>query len=344
MSNIIYKKLELSKTVKNINSCANAFYLETYKNINNVEVSEKTWGNESIKEKVKPFTTCKHKFCSNCAYLKSRRLFVNTYKILEQMEIDKVEYIAYHLTLTVKNPLVKDFKKTLDTMNNAFRLMFRQSSKYQFKNYVLGYQASRETTQSSEAKARNELHPHIHTLLLLKPDFYNAKCRNSRMTKQQILAEWNSALKHYDPNFPIATQIDFKQIRTVKDCQELVNLEHNAIAEVSKYPVKISDLKNMNIEDFEVLDKELHNKRLMTFGGLIKEYRAKLKLEDTTEDTFLNEQSYKLIQVQLYKLIESKYKNIEMNLHDKVNYNEIKQQIYFDIEKEKEEIKKQKAW
>lgn len=327
-NNIIKSKfvnIDKKKTASQIDTCANTFYLKTYVNYENEK-----YNLDDKYKKFKPFFICKNKFCSNCAYLRSRKLFCETYQVLQNIvENKKVDFIAYHLTLTVKNPAIKDYTHYQNVMNKALILMMKKSSKYKFKNYILGYQASRETTQSPEAKQRNELHPHIHILLLLKTDFYNEKLRRYKLTQNDILAEWNDCLKHYDKSFPDSTQIAFKKIQSKTEAEaavygKSVDLQNSAIAEVSKYPVKISDLTNMSDNHFEVLNNALHGARLITYGGIIKQVRAELKINDNKiDDMFLSENKYKLIAIELYNLLNDKYQRRKFDEVDKVVYNEL---------------------
>lgn len=320
-----YKQLKNEKKATNLDACCSWIYLETYAMQSNAEYTSKN------KEKLKPIFLCKNKFCANCSYVRSKRLFVDTYKVLDNIvNVKNINFIAYHLTLTVKNPNADHYTKTLNTMNKAIYLMFKKTSKYKLKNYVLGYQCSRETTQSEEAKIRGELHPHIHILLLLNPDFTN-KTRNNKMTKADILEEWNSCLKYFDATFPESTQIAMNKIQDKTQAEAAVyglnvNLQNSAIAEVSKYPVKISDLIKMSVEHFDIMDKALHHARLITYGGIIKETRAELKIKNNiVVDEFLNEEKYELIKVQFYNLLNKKYHEEEIG--------ELEQAIYRDLAK-----------
>ena len=332
-TSIINKYEQLNKEKANdIAHCASSFFLEKYfsqyQKLDNPEISYNDF-NDSV-EKMKPFFLCKNKFCSNCTFLRSRKLFVETYNILDNIvNVKNINFIAYHLTLTVKNPAVEHYKTCQNTMNQAFKLLVKSTSKYKFKDFILGYQSSRETTQSPDARLRGEFHPHIHVLLLLKPDFLY-DCR-SKMTKNDILREWNMCLKYFDATFPESTQIALQKIKSKTDAEAAVygknvNLQNNAIAEVSKYPVKISDLVDMPIEDFKVLDKTLHHARLITYGGIIKTVRAELKFSDEKiEDKFLNPEKYKLYEVKFYELLNKKY--VEKPI------TELEQAIYEDMKK-----------
>lgn len=332
-TSIITKYEQLNKEKANdIAHCASSFFLEKhflqYQKLDNPEISYNDFDNSM--EKMKPFYLCKNKFCSNCTFLRSRKLFVETYDILDNIvNVKNINFIAYHLTLTVKNPVVEHYKTCQNTMNQAFKLLVKSTSKYKFKDFILGYQSSRETTQNKDARLRGELHPHIHVLLLLKPDFFY-DCR-SKMTKNDILREWNMCLKYFDATFPESTQIALQKIKSKTDAEaavygKSVDLQNSAIAEVSKYPVKISDLVDMSISDFEVLDKTLHHARLITYGGIIKTVRAELKFSDEKiEDKFLNHEKYKLYEVKFYELLNKKY--VEKPI------TELENAIYQDMQK-----------
>lgn len=62
--------------------------------------------------------------------------------------------------------------------------------------------------------------------------------------------------------------------------------EQNAIFEVSKYPVKDTDVIRgnkvtpENIQTVKYLDKALTYKRLTSYGGLLKEIHKELQLSD----------------------------------------------------------------
>jgi hypothetical protein len=333
-----------NKTASNIDNCSSSFYLKTYATVKYLKVDQSTgelikhYDFDNSKSKIKPFYLCRNKFCNNCCYLRSKKLFVETYKVIENIKVNKqITFIPYHLTLTVKNPSVEEYTHYQNVMNKAFILLMKKSSKYKFKNFVLGYQASRETTQSNEAKSRNELHPHIHILLLLKSDFVD-KFRVAKITQSEILKEWNECLKHYDKDFPQSTQLAFKKIKNKTDIEVLeygtsVDLQNSAIAEVSKYPVKISDITKMSDKHFEVLNNALFSARLITYGGIIKQVRAELKINDNeVKDMFLNQQEYELIKVELYNLFKnSHYINKEMDILDKTIYNEINKTSFFKV-------------
>jgi hypothetical protein len=56
-----------------------------------------------------------------------------------------------------------------------------------------------------------------------------------------------------------------------------------AVAEFAKYPLKTADIKPMSVGQFQELVNQMKKKRVVAFGGILKEYRKKLAL-DSVED------------------------------------------------------------
>lgn len=247
-----------TKTAENIRNCHNMFWSEIWKN---------KYNSSNNQIKTRPFQTCKNKFCSLCAKLRARKILCRTYNAMTEIQ-NKHSFIARHLTLTIKNPKIDDFENSWDSMNKAFHLFV---NKYpELFQYVIGWQAGREVTQSKEAKERGEFHPHIHMLLLMRPEFDSGNS-HFLQTKKQILGKWNKSCNSYGLK---SSQIEIKTI-TAKENSEFSDKFLAAICEVAKYPTAPQDIKNMSQEDFEVLYNVLFKKRLYSTGGVLKEELAK---------------------------------------------------------------------
>lgn len=302
--NLKVKSNECNKVVKNMQQCCNKFFAETYEStefINDVEYKD-------TKRKCKPFTTCKNKFCAICCKIRSNKMFHETYNVIQTIKSNGIKYVPFHLTLTIKNPEYIDFDKHYKIMNDAFHLLLdktQRQPKLEIRDYVLGWQAGREITQTADAKAVGTLHPHMHVLLLLHPDFVKKFGDGEEVLKAKALAEWNYCLKKQDANFADCTQLTFNKIKVDKNDKDH---EAIAIAEVSKYPTKPSDLITMDADVLVNLYLSLKNARIITFGGIIKTVRAELKYEvKTVEDKFINEELYKLKSVHLYNYFNGRY-------------------------------------
>src|SRR5699024_11339264 len=67
----------------------------------------------------------------------------------------------------------------------------------------------------------------------------------------------------------------------------------SAIDETAKYPVKDTDFmtddEEKNLKRLSDLEEGLHRKRLISYGGLLKEIHKKLNLDDTEEGDLIQD-------------------------------------------------------
>ena len=61
-----------------------------------------------------------------------------------------------------------------------------------------------------------------------------------------------------------------------------------AILETAKYPVKPMEFDSENIEVVRDLHEGMHRKRLISFGGIFKEIRKELELDNIEEGDLIN--------------------------------------------------------
>lgn len=306
-----YIDIDKNKKANIMNGCFIALYIENYKHKSQ----------ELYKTKSNPLATCKNKFCHICSYIKSKKTFVKSYLALEQMKADKIDFIGYHLTLTIKNPTREKVFEDYDKMNKAFRNFIQNFN--ELNQYLVGWQCGREISQSKEAKGRGEFHPHIHCLLLLKPEFHNPINRNNKITKEQFREKWKKSCEYYNVE---AFQIDFKKIKSKSDFINLLEEEKDidpflaAISEVAKYPAKPSDIQKMSNEDFNILDNLLHKKRMFSSGGLLKEY-----LKKNIDNEILHISDYELINILFANYDRNKYITKELTEQETEDYFNMKE-------------------
>ncbi len=303
-----YEELSNFKKASKMQSCFLAFHVENYKH--------KT--QELIKSKSMPLATCQNKFCHICSFIKSKKTFVKTYTALEKMKASNIDFIAYHLTLTIKNPNVSNIDEHYKNMNKAFHNFIKNFD--ELNKYLIGWQAGREVSQSANARKNNEFHPHIHCLLLLHPSFHNVKSRNNKITESEFREKWSKCCAFYNIE---AYQISFKKIKAKEDFINFYNEQKesdpflSAIAEVAKYPAKPSDIQKMTSEHFDILDKFLFKKRMFSSGGLLKEYLKK----DKEDQEILHIDNFELLNI-LYCQFTSKnkLKTTELTPEQKESY------------------------
>ena len=224
---------------------------------------------------------CKHRLCPICNWRKTIKMFGQMSEIAEAIYKDKsVRWIF--VTFTVKNCKAEELKDTLDAMNKAFEKIIKKSKQKKgtqaakFRENLLGYVKAVEITYNSDD---DTYHPHIHAEFEVRPSYFSIGYMKH--------AEWRSLWKEvmqldYDP----MVNVKVVQPKKGEDGEENSSLPSpGAVAEVAKYPIKVDGL--LEIKDIDITAKAVitlinvcHHRRFVTFGGDIKEYARRLKLDD----------------------------------------------------------------
>ncbi|CYW38782.1 plasmid rolling circle replication initiator protein [Streptococcus suis] len=183
------------------------------------------------------------------------------------------------LTLTVKNVEGENLSSTLSSLTQAFNRLFKYKK---VQSNLLGYLRSIEVTYNED---RKDYHPHIHVLLFVRPNYFSG--RGDNYISQEEWAElWAKSLK--------VDYVPMVDIRAVKDQGKGL---HGAILETAKYPMKPFELSIENAQVVDDLYNGLYRKRQLGYGGLFKEIKKKLALDDaengdlvhTTDDSEVSE-------------------------------------------------------
>lgn len=247
-------------------------------------------------KKLEEMYTCKDRFCAFCNWRRSRKLGIQSYEVLKAIESEnKVRYIF--ATFTVKNCLVSDLSKTIKFMNKSFE---RMTQTKRFKSSIMGFMRALEIPPQ---KDNNEyIHPHFHCLFVVPAKYFDTK--QNLYIKQDVWVNiWKKALRvDYVPG------VDTRIIKSKNGGDPIAK----AVAETVKYPLKTVDLKNMPIEIFEKLTIQMKAKRALAFGGIVKDYRKKLILDDVENgdliyDGLENEEIWKRIKSLIYKFEQGEY-------------------------------------
>jgi len=165
----------------------------------------------------------------------------------------------------MRNPLVTDLSKTLKLMQDSFA---RMSKTKRFKNSILGFMRALEIPPQ---KDNNEyIHPHFHCLLVVPSKYFDTK-HNLYIKQEEWIAMWQKSLK-----VDYAPSVDIRIIKGKGEKDPIAK----AVAETVKYPLKTMDLKSMSVDLFQELVIQMKSKRALAFGGIVKEYRKKLILDD----------------------------------------------------------------
>lgn len=215
------------------------------------------------KKKLANANFCKNRFCPMCNWRRIRNItgqLKDAFSVIQE----KQKIATLFLTLTIKNPDVKDLKSSISKMNKAFNEMTRTKA---FNNAVLGYFKSIEILGDKTPKG--QAHPHFHILLIVDSKYFSSRYY---LNKVQWTEMWKKALKvDYTP------VVDVRRIKSKnKDFSDI----DSAIIETVKYAVKHTDLVKRCNTDFYYLYTQTKNLRFLSAGGILKEHLNLIKIDE----------------------------------------------------------------
>jgi len=247
-------------------------------------------------KKLEQMYTCKDRFCPFCNWRRARKLAIQSYEVLKAIESENsVRYIF--ATFTLKNCKIGDLSSIIKQMNDSFKRM--QETK-RFKNSILGYIRALEYPPQKDDF--NYMHPHYHCLFVVPAQYFDTK-KKLYINQSEWQKMWQKALRvDYLPS------VDVRIIKAKGEADPIAK----AVAETVKYPLKSIDLEPMPFNLFEELTKQMKSKRAIAFGGIFKDYRKKLVLDDVETgdliyDGLENEQIWKKIQTIIYEFKNGAY-------------------------------------
>lgn len=258
---------------------------------------------------------CKVRLCPMCNWRRSLKIAWQNKQIVEKANQDhKLRWVF--LTLTVKNCKADQLKETVSQMMKSWNRFIGYK---RIKQAVKGYFRALEITkdwdefitkkryytnpkyydrQGLKSGDRNPnyktYHPHFHVLMCVQPSYFG----KSYINRKEWQGFWQRGMKlDYLPIVdvrvvkPKKEAADLEQIeQEIKDAiKEKEIKEQKAIQEVSKYPIKDTDvlpadrLTTDGIETVYTLDNAIAYKRLIGYGGILKEIHKELNLDDAED-------------------------------------------------------------
>ena len=151
---------------------------------------------------------------------------------------------------------------TISQLTKSFDRLFKRAK---VQRNLLGYLRSVEVTHNENDKT---YHPHIHVLMMVKPNYFSGR-GNNYITQKEWCDMWSQSLKvSYTP------MVDS---RTVKETGKGLR---GAVLETAKYPTKPIKLAVENKQVVDDLYNGLYRKRQLGYGGIFKEIKKRLALDD----------------------------------------------------------------
>lgn len=208
--------------------------------------------------------SCRVRLCPLCSFRRSLKIYRNN-KIMFNLLAEEYKYDYIFLTLTCKNCKAEDLKITIDNLLSAFNSMTRLKK---IKNAWQAYIRNLEITYNAK---KDTYHPHIHVLISVNSSYFH----KDYIKQSEYTEIYKKQLK-----------VDYKP---VIDVRKIKQLDYSAIAEISKYATKYTDILQLNDNVLKkvvaTLDYALNNRRLISYGFKFKELQKELKLVDSLAET-----------------------------------------------------------
>ena len=216
--------------------------------------------------------TCKNKFCPICASRRSTLLRNQTMKVVDKiLEQDSTTRFIF-LTLTTENVLGSDIEEEVTNYVKSLQRIFSKGNgaikeSEKLRSSVLGTMRHIEVTYAIK---RDDYHVHAHVILAVKGSYFE---HENYLTQKDFQALWKKAAKlNYDP---------IVHVKVIKGKGKQLE---SAVAEVSKYATKVSNILTLPddkaVEVLSYMQIGLFNRRLIGHTGIFYKLRRELKLED----------------------------------------------------------------
>lgn len=203
---------------------------------------------------------CRARMCPMCSWRRSRKIYGHVSAIMDALHEQTPDRRYVLLTLTVRNCAADQLDSTLDKMFAAWQ---RLTQTKEFKTGVDGWYRALEVTVNPD---KLTLHPHFHVILCTNVQYWG---RN--YIKQ---ARWKELWAR-------SMRIDYTP---VVDVRRIKGDTARAVAEAAKYTVKPAELLDIPGDSLEEvlrqLDSAISGRRLVAYGGVMRELHKQLNLDD----------------------------------------------------------------
>ena len=238
---------------------------------------------------------CKHPLCPACQKRRQMKNFANTVKVLHHLNSQGKNYEYILLTLTTPNVSLEDLK---DEIRRYFKSWRKLMMRREVKKIVKGFVRTMEITYNSKTNTYN---PHIHALIAVNKSYFTDKTyiKHDRWlelwresTKQPEITNVHvckikKRINEDDPDgvFGISREICKYITKEWSEKDETANFVKNP--DLIDYGLKghiwIRDTKEQTARVVEYLAAALHHQRLFEFGGVLKDAKKELNLQDADD-------------------------------------------------------------
>lgn len=237
---------------------------------------------EGEEKRLKKAWFCKSPLCPICNWRKAVKHSYQVMRVVSEVVRQRPSARWLFLTLTVKNAWDgEELDKSLRAINRAFNRLTKYKK---VQKNLIGFVRSTEVTVNPENGSYNQ---HIHVLLCVKSTYF--KNKENYIEQKEWTSFWQRAMQvDYTPIVHI--QI-VKDVRKKEVASKLPAGLESAVKETAKYAVKSADYLTDEVEEnisvVQDLEQGLYNKRMVGWGGLLKEVHGELNLKEDDEDLVL---------------------------------------------------------
>lgn len=225
---------------------------------------------------------CRNRLCPMCGWRRSLKMGSQAREVVAEANRQKVsrDGVAYKwllVTFTVRNVTGPELGRTIDQIHKAAHNMAKTK---RWKAAVKGWLRATEITHNTDVKSASfdTFHPHLHFLLCVNSRYFKSA---EYIPQKEWKAMWERAAGlNYD------SQVNVKAVKDLENdpTKESKTSLGGALAEVTKYVCKPQGVvtwenPEMAVRTVLVLDRMLDGRRLTSWGGVLKEAAAKLKLD-----------------------------------------------------------------
>ncbi|PTJ53183.1 protein rep, partial [Mammaliicoccus sciuri] len=220
---------------------------------------------------------CKSKLCPVCNWRRAMKNSYQAQRVIEEVVKEKPKSRWLFLTLSTRNAIDGEtLEQSLKHLTDSFRRLFKYKK---ISKNLIGFLRSTEVTVNKNDGSYNQ---HMHVLLCVENSYF--KNKSNYITQKEWVDLWQKAL-----------QVDYRPVANIKAIKPNKKGDKDiqaAIKETSKYSVKSSDyLTGDSEKDSEIvsdLEQGLYRKRMLSYGGLLKQKHKILNLDDAEKGNLIN--------------------------------------------------------
>lgn len=246
---------------------------------------------QSGERRLKSANFCKLRLCPMCIGRRARRSAWKLSQVLDMVEQEhKCKFLF--LTLTMQNVDGEHLGEAIGQLTEAWERFHGQR---QIERSIRGWFRAVEITRGDNRyhkdwktgrkvfKADNGYHPHLHAIIAVDADYFSRESRKSGkyLNQADLVDRWQKALRvDYRPSVQIETA-KAKRKNGGTDSASLA-----AAKEAAKYPVKDDEYIDPALPEARAVEivrdytEALRRRRLMAFGGWLKDAARALDAED----------------------------------------------------------------